>query len=147
MPIPPLQTADWLSLSKSRRARLTGLAGGLKGVELDVFIVMAENARADGRGMRASVHTLAAEAGFSVSPARRALRRLEDGYWVRCTRRSKGGLTARVNKPNLTSAYDVLTVSVDPRPKLTASKRRVVMFPDQHGRKLRLAVGAKVTPK
>ena len=133
---PPDTDTSWPLLSKSRRARLTGLAGGLKGIDLAVFVVMAEHARTDGRGMRASVYTLADEAGFSVSPVRRALRRLEDDYWVRCTRRSKGGLTAGANQPNLTSCYDVLTLPLDPRPKLTASKRRAVLFPDYRMQRL-----------
>ena len=126
---------EWPHLSKSRRARLTGLAGGLKGIDLAVFVVMAEHGRGDGRGMRASLTTLADESGFSVSPVRRALRRLEDGYWVRCTHRSRGGLTA-ADKPNLTSCYDVLTLSADPRPALTKSKRRAVLFPDFRERPL-----------
>ena len=141
-PIPP-RTPEWPLLSKSRRARLAGLAGGLKGIDLNLFIVMAEHARTDGRGMRASVYTLADEAGFSVSPIRRALRRLEAGYWVRCVHRSKGGVTPAADKPNPTSTYDILTLPADPRPKLTASKRRAVLFPDQRGRKLRLVATAR----
>ena len=105
----PVRSPDWLLLSASRRARLTGRAGNLKSIDLAVFVVMAEHARPDGRGMRASVYTLADDAGFSVSPVRRALRRLEADFWVRCTHRSRGGLTAASNKPNLTSCYNVLT--------------------------------------
>ena len=133
-----IETATpWPRLSASRRARLTGLAGGLKGVDLALFVVMAEHTRTDGRGMRASLYTLADEAGFSVSPVRRALRRLEEDYWVRCTHRSKGGLTAGANKLNLTSSYDVLTLPADPRPKLlTKSKRRAVLFPDYRMQRL-----------
>ena len=132
---PPDIDTPWPLISKSRRARLTGLAGGLKGIDLAVFVVLAEHGRTDGRGMRASVYTLANEAGFSVSPVRRALRRLEDDCWVRCTHRSKGGLTAGA-KPNPTSCYDVLTLAADPRPKLTKSSRRVVLFPDWRERRL-----------
>ena len=137
---PPPQNPDWLSLSASRRARLTGLAGGLKGVDLDLFIVMAENARPDGHGIRASVHTLADEAGWCVRAARLAIRRLEDGYWARCTYRSRGGMNSAVDKPNMTSTYNVLTLPVDPGPKLTKSKRRAVLFPDHRDRNTRFSV-------
>ena len=133
---PPDIDTSWPLLSKSRRARLTGLAGGLKGIDLAVFVVMAEHGRRDGRGMRASVYTLADEAGWCVRRVRTAVRSLEEGCWVRCTHRSKGGLTAGANKPHLTSCYDVLTLSSDPRPKLTKAKRRAVLFPDYRMRRL-----------
>ncbi len=127
---------SWPRLSKGRRARLTGLAGGLKGVDLAVFLVMAEHARGDGRGMRASVFTLADEAGYSISPVRRALRRLEADYWVRCVHRSRGGLIAGTDQVNMTSTYTVLALATDPRPKLTKSKRRAALFPDWRERPL-----------
>ena len=53
----------WFTLSASRRARLTGVAGGLRGVDLATFMVMAEHAGLDGRGCTASMFTLAREGG------------------------------------------------------------------------------------
>ena len=92
----------------SRKARIVGLAGGLHVVQLAVFIVAAENANwTTGRNMRASLETLAGEAGFSLSPVRRAVRALEDGAWMRCDYRSKGGLTASSAALKLTSTYFV----------------------------------------
>ena len=125
----PISVREWLSLPKVRRARLTGHAGELAGFDLGLFVVMAELARSDGRGMSASVGTLAHEVGYSARPVQRSLRRLEAGFWIRCTLRSKGGLTAG-GKPNPTSIYDILTLPADPRPKLTRSARRAALFPD-----------------
>ena len=97
VPVLEPDRAEWVRRSVSRKARIVGLAGGLYGVQLAVFIVAAENANwTTGRNMRASLETLAREAGFSLSPVRRAVRALEDGAWMRCDYRSKGGLTARL---------------------------------------------------
>ena len=120
---------QWFTLSSSRRARLTGVAGGLRGVDLAVFIVMAEHANGAGKGCTASLFTIAKEAGWCLRAVRTAARRLELGDWIRRTRRSKGGLT-RAATPNATSRYNVLTLPEPPGDRLMKSRRTAALFPE-----------------
>ena len=115
---------EWLRLAAGRRARLTGRAGGLTGAPLHVFTVCAEHANPrDGSNMRASLVGIAGELGMNVKTVRDAMRRLESDYWIRCKRRSKGGIRAD-GVPNPTSTYRVLTLPDRPGPTLTATQRR-----------------------
>ena len=146
-PVPNPDRAEWARRSPSRKARLIGLAGGLRGVQLAVFIVMTENADwTTGRNMRASLETVARESGFSLSPVRRAVRALEDDAWIRCDHRSKGGLTARATALNVTSTYSVLTLPAEPVGKLTKTKRVAVLHPERRQRAFRFIGGRSERP-
>ena len=125
-----IDISAWARLSPSRKARLTGVAGDLRGVSLSVFIVMAEHAGAAGSRCTASVSTIAGEAGFAVSPVRRAIRRLELDCWIRCVRRSRGGLVAR-DRLAPTSAYRVLVLPEPPSIPLTKARRLSALFPER----------------
>ena len=147
VPVQEPDRAEWVRRSVSRKARIVGLAGGLHGVQLAVFIVAAENANwTTGRNMRASLETLAREAGFSLSPVRRAVRALEDGAWMRCDYRSKGGLTASSAALNLTSTYFVLTLPAEPVGKLTKTKRLAVLHPERRQRGFQFNGGRSERP-
>ena len=102
----PLREPEWSALPKGRRARLTGAACGLSGADLNVFVVMAENARVDGSRMLTGTPRLALEAGLSRRNVIRSRARLVAGSWIRCERESKGGI-ARPGKPNPTGEWRV----------------------------------------
>ena len=146
-PVPDPDRAEWARRSPSRKARIVGLAGGLHGVQLAVFIVMTENADwTTGRNMRASLETVARESGFSLSPVRRAVRALEDDSWIRCDHRSKGGLTAKASALNVTSTYSVLTLPAEPAGKLTKTKRLAILHPERRQRAFRFNRGRSERP-
>ena len=147
--------AAWMRRTVSRRARLTGLAGGLQGVRLAVFIVMAEHANGDGTNMRASMFTIGEESGYGVQAARRAINGytrngrkvagLLDDAWVRCDRKSKGGLTAE-SALNATSTYTVLTLPNDPAGKLAKTKRLSILHPERRQGRFRFNGGRSQGP-
>ena len=120
---------EWITLPVARRARLTGIAGGLSGIPLNVFVVMAENANAAGRGFRLSKRSLALESGFSLAAIRRTVVQLEAGDWIRCTHKSPGGLKPS-GMANPTSVYSILTLRDRPGDMLKKSQRTATLRPE-----------------
>ena len=119
---------EWIKLPAGQRARETGLAGGLCGIPLNVYVVMAENANAAGQGFRLSKRSLARLSGFSLAAIHRAIVNLERGDWIRRTHKSPGGLKPR-GIANPTSRYHVLTLRDDPGDVLTKRQRTATLWP------------------
>ena len=102
----PNRDTDWSALPNGRKARLTGAAAGLRGVDLDTYIVFAENADRAGHRMRTGMPRIAVEAGLTRRNVIHARDRLVAGAWLRCDRASKGGIV-RPGKPNPTGEWSV----------------------------------------
>ena len=143
-PVRDPDRAEWIRRSVSRRARRTGMAGGLRSVDLAVFIVLAEHADNSGRNCACSNQTYADEAGFVRSSVCAALKRLEDGAWIRKDHESKGGI--RQDGRNPTSTYSVLMLPAEPMlNSLTKTKRRAVLYPDDRQRRFGFNRGVRET--
>ena len=100
-----ISDTEWWRLTPERRARRTGAAAGLRGLDLNFYAVMNGEARRDGRGMRTGVPRLASLAGYTAKSVRESMRRLEEDYCAYCTQRSLGGI--RPDGPHPTSTYRV----------------------------------------
>ena len=122
--------ARWARMAVSLRARITGLAGGLRGTDLAVYIGLAELADRDGLRMRYSTYRVAEWVGLSRRGLQNALERLCIEMWVVKVHESEGGLT-QASRPNCTSVYEVLTLPEHPGGKLTQTKRRNVLDPSR----------------